>query len=131
MGAPLFRRMVAFERLAAQEGLAEAKLRTNAVEADFTAHGRRRVNIDPGILLLERFVLATGKNFSHRIYVGAGIYADLTLIYANGAYRPLPWTYPDYAGAPIGGFLDRVRRKYAVQLAGCPECAAEGAAPSS
>jgi hypothetical protein len=78
--------------------------------------GRREANIDPGYLLLERLVLATGKNFSHRIYVGRGIYADLTLIYQRGAYRALPWTYPDYAGAPLGRFLAAVRRKYAVDL---------------
>ena len=74
--------------------------------------GKRSVNIDPGYLLYERFVLATGKNYSHRIYVGQGIYADLTLIFQKGAYRPLPWTYPDYADAPMADFLMEVRHKY-------------------
>lgn len=117
MGAPLFRRLIAFERLVAQEGLAAVKHGTNALEDQFAAAGRRRVNIDPGLLLLERFVLATGKNFSHRICIGQDIYADLTLIYERGAWRPLPWTYPDYAGGALGGFLLAVRRKYAAQLA--------------
>ncbi len=78
--------------------------------------GRRTVNIDPGILSLERFVLATGKNFTHRIYLGQGIYADLTLIYHRGAFQTLPWTYPDYADAPLQRFLLAVRAKYARDL---------------
>ncbi len=117
MGAPLWRRVLAFSGLVAQDGLAQIKLETNAIEQDYRTGGRRRVNIDPGYLLLERFVLATGKNFSHRIYIGQGIYADLTLVYRHGGYHPLPWTYPDYADAPLSGFLKCVRRKYAADLA--------------
>jgi hypothetical protein len=83
-----------------------------------SAGGRRTANIDPGYLLLERLVLATGKNYSHRIYIGRGIYADLTLIYRDGAYRALPWTYPDYAGEPLRRFLTAVRRKYAFDIRG-------------
>jgi hypothetical protein len=113
MGKPLYRRMVAFRTLIHQETLAAIKCRTNAIEATLTEGGRRRVNIDPGYLLHERFVLATGKNFTHRIYIGQGIYADLTLMYQKGEFRTLPWTYPDYAAADMQAFLARVRRKYA------------------
>ncbi len=63
-------------------------------------------------------MLATGKNYSHRIYIGRGIYADLTLIYQRGAYQALPWTYPDYADQPLRRFLLAVRRKYTVDLRG-------------
>jgi hypothetical protein len=129
MGAPLFRRLFAFERLIAQERLPEIKLMTNRLEQAFARQGRRRANIDPGYLLLERFVLATGKNYSHRIHLGSGIYADLTLVYGAGDYRPLPWTYPDYAGAPLRGFLQQVRRRYAVQLK--PGAPAPGRAPAA
>jgi hypothetical protein len=129
MGAPLWRRVLAFTGLIAQEGLAQIKLETNAMEHDFRAQGRRRVNIDPGYLLLERFVLATGKNFSHRIYIGQGIYADLTLVFRHGAFHALPWTYPDYADAPLSGFLQRVRGKYAADLAAAAASAAGGASP--
>lgn len=116
MGAPLFRRVFAFERLIAQEQLAPIKCHTNTVETEFSRQGRRLVNIDPGYLLYERFVLATGKNYTHRIYIGHDIYADLTLIYQKGAYRPLPWTYPDYASPQMGDFLMKVRRKYGADL---------------
>ena len=116
MGRPLFRRMVAFKRLFEQEQLPDVKHLTNAIEADFTVHGRRMVNIDPGYLLLERLVLATGKNFSHRIYIGRGIYADLTLVYRKGKFEPLPWTFPDYADSRLQDFLYKVREKYAHDL---------------
>lgn len=113
MGPDLFRRMLAFRSLIAQERLPEIKLATNAIEHAYALGGRRRVNIDPGYLSHERFVLATGKNFSHRIYLGQGIFADLTLIYRRGAFQALPWTYPDYADLPLRRFLLTVRGKYA------------------
>jgi hypothetical protein len=116
MGSPLFRRMMAFKNLIAQSNLAEIKIRTNEIEQKYALHNKRRVNIDPGYMLLERFVLATGKNYSHRIYIGKGIYADLTLIFESGAFRNLPWTYPDYSDKVILDYLEQVRRKYALDL---------------
>lgn len=116
MGRDLWRRVLAFRPLVAQERLPEIKSTTNAIERTRALDGRRPVNIDPGYLLLERFVLATGKNYSHRIYLRQGIYADLTLIYRRGAYHALPWTYPDYAGLPLRRFLLAVRGKYALDL---------------
>jgi hypothetical protein len=117
MGAPLFRRLLAFHALVEQLALAGIKLATNRLEDQYTDNGRRRVNIDPGYLLYERFVLASGKNFSHRIYIGQKIYADLTLIYQRGAFETLPWTYPDYADRPIISFLEKVRARYAIDMA--------------
>lgn len=116
MGRPLVRRMLAFRTLVAQDRLADIKLATNALEARYAAERRRRVNIDPGILVLSRFVLATGKNFAHRIYLAKGIYADLTLIYTRGAFQTLPWTYPDYADGDLLVFLEQVRRRYKLEI---------------
>jgi hypothetical protein len=116
MGAGLVRRVLAFRTLIAQDRLAEIKLATNAMEQAYAVGGRRRVNIDPGYAALERFVLATGKNYSHRIYLGQGIYADLTLIYRHGNFEALPWTYPDYADRPLRRFLIAVRAKYTRDL---------------
>lgn len=116
MGSPLYRRLLVFKALIEQGALAGIKCRTNALELSYVTTGRRRVNIDPGYLLLERFVLASGKNFTHRIYIGQGIYADLTLLFQKGAFRTLPWTYPDYAAREMQSFLTQVRRKYAADL---------------
>ena len=65
-------------------------------------------------------MLASGKNFSHRVYLGEGIYADLTLVYRKGDFRSLPWTYPDYGRPEMRAFLQRVRRKYIADLRGIP-----------
>ena len=116
MGAPLSRRLVVFKTLVEQTELAAIKQMTNVLEQTYKRQGQRRINIDPGYLLPERFVLATGKNFTHRIYVGQGIYADLTLIFQKGAFRTLPWTYPDYADKHLIDFLTLVRKKYMLDL---------------
>lgn len=116
MGTSLFRRMVAFKKLISQSHLPEIKLGTNTIEQNFLNKSNRMVNIDPGYLTLERFVLATGKNFTHRIYLDQGIYADLTLMYQKGKFKELPWTYPDYRQENIISFLKLVRNKYTLDL---------------
>ena len=112
MGTPLHRRLCSFQRLIAQQDLAGIKMNTHQIEQSFSQSGRRHVNIDPGYMLRERFVLASGKNFSHRICIGDGVYADLTLIYHKGDFQRLPWTYPDYADDDMLEFLEQVRNKY-------------------
>ena len=116
MGAPLFRRMLVFKRLIKQSALPEIKIITNDLEKKYLKDDKRMVNIDPGYMLQERFVLATGKNYTHRIYIGMGIYADLTLIYTKGAFQKLPWTYPDYADKKMLAYLELVRSKYVADL---------------
>lgn len=117
MGSPLFRRVLAFKPLMDQAELASVKQATNAVEERFSRDSLRRINIDPGYLLPSRFVLATGKDYSHRIYIGENIYADLTLMYTRQGFTSLDWTYPDYAGPEIIRFLEQVRDKYMQDLA--------------
>ncbi len=116
MGRPLFRRMLAFKHLVAQQDLARIKIVTNRIEDRHRVADRRRINLDPGYMTMERFVLATGKNFTHRIYIGEGIYADLTLVYTQGSFQVLPWTYPDYADEAMRRWLEKVRRKYGLDL---------------
>ncbi|HID31472.1 MAG TPA: DUF4416 family protein, partial [Desulfobacterales bacterium] len=112
MGSPLFRRVLSFKSHVEPGSLADIKITTNRIEQLHARDGKRRVNLDPGILTHERFVLATCKDFSHRIYLGRGIYADLTLLYRKGRFETLPWTYPDYAHHNPTSFLQRVRKKY-------------------
>jgi len=116
MGSPLFRRVFAFQPLISQGNLSALKLATNQIENRYSHKGRRQVNIDPGYMLRERFVLASGKNFSHRVYIGGGIYADLTLIYQKGGFKKLPWTYPDYSDMGMLKFLEQVRNKYILDV---------------
>jgi len=116
MGAPLFRKILVFKTLIDQDTLAEIKIFTNDLELEYSKNSKRMVNLDPGYMLQERFVLATGKNYSHRIYIGKYIYADLTLIYTKDEFQTLPWTYPDYAEKNMLTFLGKVRNKYVADL---------------
>jgi hypothetical protein len=76
----------------------------------------RPLNLDIGLLTLENMTLATGKNFSHRIYLGEGVYSDLNLVFESKSFKTLPWTYPDYAHPDFINFFNWVRgmllRKY-------------------
>ena len=117
MGEGLGRRIASFEPLISPEQLPGVKLWTNALEARSLNERRgRKVNIDPGYLAASKFILATGKDYSHRIYLGEGIYGDLTLIFQKGGFTPLPWTYPDYASQPLIGLLNLLRKRYLWQL---------------
>ena len=116
MGKVLLRRFASFDRLVRQEDLASIKVQTNHLEEEKTVEGNRLVNIDPGYLLAERLVLASGKNYGHRIYLSNGIYADLTLIYRDKDYQPLAWTYPDYGEPRVRSWLRVLRQNYLMQL---------------
>jgi hypothetical protein len=116
MGPHLGRRLVSFLHLADAARLADWKVFTNGLEETFSLGGRRLANLDPGYVAKERLVLATGKNYPHRIYLDQGIYGDLTLIYGQGSFQPLPWSYPDYAHGKLPALLAQVRQKYLWQL---------------
>ena len=76
--------------------LADIKIKTNEIEDFLSSGGKRRINLDPGYLTLSKIVLASTKDYSHRIYLGKGIYAETTLIYKGGIYTPHLFTYRDY-----------------------------------
>ncbi len=116
MGWPLYRKLLSFSRLVGPENLPETKIITNNLENEYTGEKGRKVNIDPGYLSLERLVLATGKNYTHRIYLAKGIYADLTLVFHAGTFKPLPWTYPDYSETKIIGLFNKAREGYLLYL---------------
>ena len=79
----------------------------------YAESGSRSVNLDPGLLSLENFILATGKNYSHRIYLRDGVFAEVTLIFGKkGVIRELPWSYRDYLLEPARSFLLTVRELY-------------------
>ncbi len=73
-----------------------AKLWADDLERKYMVDGKRIINLDIGFLSLENFQLATGKPYSHRVYLSNGIYSDLTYIFEAGSFKSLPWTYPDY-----------------------------------
>jgi len=116
MGPYLGRRLVSFLHLADPGCLADWKVFTNEAEHSFSLGNRRLANLDPGYVARERLVLATGKNYTHRIYLDQNIYGDLTLVFSQGSFQPLPWSYPDYAHGDLPALLGLVRQKYLWQL---------------
>jgi hypothetical protein len=115
-GEGLMRKIVAFAELVDPGRLAQIKRLTNDLEMGWAREGKRRINLDPGYVSLAKLVLATTKNRSHRIYVGQGIYAEITLGYRNKTFRPWEWTYPDYASPPYIAIFSHIRELYLAQL---------------
>ncbi len=118
MGWPLHRRFISFKTLVRPQDIVEIKWKTNALEKKESQRGKRKINIDPGYVALERLVLATGKNYTHRIYLSKGIYADLTLIFQRGSFSPLAWTYKDYGDPESIDYFNGVRERYKRQIRG-------------
>ncbi len=116
MGPGIRRWIWSFERLVDRGDLVSIKCLTNQIERSYTDDGKRSINLDPGLMSLGNFVLATGKDNAHRIYLGQGIFADLTLIFRARTYEALEWTYPDYASRELIGILNALRESYKCRL---------------
>lgn len=110
MGGPITRFFVSCRELVDPALLADAKLTTNNLEEEFSQPGLRPVNLDPGLLSLARFVLASTKPSAHRVPLASGIYAEIELLYERGSYRPVEWTYPDYRTWEYLDILGHIRR---------------------
>lgn len=115
MGAGLKKQFLAFESLVDPGSLAEVKVQTNEWEAEYAALGRhpepRPLNLDPGYITPAKLVLASTKDHAHRIYLGDGIYAELTLSYRKRAWQPMEWTYPDYRRDDYQRFFSECRER--------------------
>jgi hypothetical protein len=120
MGAGLEKQFLAFRDLKLPDELGRIKLLTNDLERQLantaTFPEPRPLNLDPGLLTLGKFMLATTKDQAHRIYVGDGIYAEVTLRFHAGAFEPWPWTYADYRESYVCAFLKEARDFYRQRL---------------
>ena len=112
LGGEARRKIISFRDLIDPELQADIKTFTNKVEAELAIDGKRKVNLDPGFLSHGRLLLATTKKTGFRIPLKDGIYTELTLFYARGAWQKLPWTYRDYQSERVQNFLTEVRREY-------------------
>lgn len=109
MGEDLKRFWIGTDRIIFENELVYMKKSTVEFEKQISINGKRKVNIDPGGIGISRVVLVTTKNYSHRIYLGNGIYGEVTLIYKNKRFQELPWTYPDYKTKIFGDFALKMR----------------------
>ncbi|MCM8823034.1 MAG: DUF4416 family protein [Candidatus Omnitrophica bacterium] len=120
MGEGLKKIFVSFEQPVVPDNACEWKIFTNEIERKFSVfpdRPSRRINIDPGYLRLSNVVLLTTKDYSHRIYLGKGIYAEITLIWKQGKFEFLSWTYPDYRTELALNFFENVRRNLKDKIA--------------
>ena len=119
-GSRILRKFVSIEKLIEPGKLAKIKLQTNKIEQKLAkAHSLplpRPVNLDPGIMEPSKLILATTKNYSHRIYIGKRIYAEVTLIFDKGQWSPMEYTYPDYRQQCYFDFFDKVRIRLVEQI---------------
>jgi hypothetical protein len=122
MGPALLRQFVAIAEPADPARLADLKGATNAAEADLSARLAaeaglpRPVNLDVGYVTESKLILASCKNFAHRVYLRDGVYAEVTLRYVHGRWTPFDWTFPDYAGEAYHPFLTAARERLRAQL---------------
>lgn len=118
MGPSLLRRFISFSRLVSPEELGTVKLRTQLIEDRYKVlpAGDRRINLDPGYLDTFKVVLASTKNAGQRVYLHSGIYAEATLMYHDGDFHGLAYTYPDYLWSETIAFFARLRAAYVEQL---------------
>src|SRR5256714_8303509 len=116
MGGGLRKQFLGFERLISPDTLAGIKLQTNALEDEMARSGRfaepRPLNLDPGLLTLGKFMLASTKDQAHRIYLREGVFAEVTLFFRAGQFEPWPWTYADYRQPAVPATLGEVCAYY-------------------
>jgi hypothetical protein len=118
MGSDIKKIVFSFKEPVSRDSLKDVKLFCVELEKERSVDGNRLVNLDPGLVTLENFILATGKNYSHRIYLGSGVFAEVTLMFGKkNVIKELPWSYRDYLYEPARSFLLEVRELYRAKRA--------------
>lgn len=115
LGDSLSRVFISFVKLIKPQQIAKIKVLTNKIEEKLSRDNKRSVNIDPGYLNLAKLVLASTKDYVHRIYLDQGIYAEITLFYQDKSFQDWKWTYPDFRSKELIGMFNQIRELYAAQ----------------
>lgn len=120
MGPNISRQFICFKKLINREELSAIKIWTNELEDSFKHNKRfdviRPINLDPGYLTHCNLILASTKDYYHRIHLQEGIYAEVTLFYQHEIFKNLPWTYPDFQTERYKNFFLKVRAIYAKDI---------------
>ncbi|MFH1441538.1 MAG: DUF4416 family protein [Candidatus Omnitrophota bacterium] len=142
-GKNLKRQFISFQKLINAERLADIKIISNKIEEKLAINHRlremeltplprrgdsflrkqeggavfnpRSINIDPGYLDMAKLILATTKDFVHRIYLKKGIFSEVTLFYRDKSFSPWEWSYPDYKTKEYLSIFNQIRTIYAQQ----------------
>ena len=116
MGRDLLKYYAVFKEPFDRSRLPAVKNHTNELERQFSQNGKRVVNIDPGYLAKDKLALASTKDFYHRLYLGDGIFGEVTLHFRKGCFRYFSWTYPDYQEPAFLDFLEAARADLAGEI---------------
>lgn len=115
LGCNLNRAFISFQNLISPKSLSSVKVITNRMEGKFSSGGNRLINIDPGYLDSARLVLASTKDYAHRVYLDKGIFAEITLIFRGHSFKALEWTYPDYKSEEYIDIFHKIREIFLSQ----------------
>lgn len=118
MGTGLKRKFLSFKRMVPLENIAKIKLLANKIEKKNSTNEKRDINIDPGYVDLSKLVLFSTKDYSHRIHIGKGIFAEMALFYKGKKFCAWPWTYPDYKTDAYISIFNTIREIYKKDLTG-------------
>ncbi len=113
MGEEIFRYWISFSPVIYAKDIYKIKVLTNEIETEIFSdeNKNRKVNIDSGYIEGSKLVLFSTKNYSHRVYLEEGIFAEVTLLYKNKNFQTLDWTYPDYRLPQAIEFFTKARQK--------------------
>jgi Domain of unknown function (DUF4416) len=113
MGTGLVKRFLLFDTIVPADCLPAAKRFTIDLENELATSSRfteeRPINLDPGLVQLGKFLLASTKDQAHRVYLQDDIFAEVTLRFQAGAFEVWPWTYADYREEAVRAFLNDAR----------------------
>lgn len=112
MGKELKRKFISFSKLIPIQRLYCIKLYSNRLETKFLSAKNRQINIDPGYLDSAKLVLASTKDYAHRIFLQKGIFAEITLSFRNNSFSSNDWTYPDYRSKEYIDIFNQIRKLY-------------------
>jgi hypothetical protein len=115
-GRGLTRTFISFKRLISPQAIAAIKILTNKIEKKFSLRPVRQINIDPGYIDLAKLVLASTKDYYHRIYLSKGIFAEITLSFRDKTFKFQEWTYPDYRTPEYIEIFNHIRHIYEGQI---------------
>jgi hypothetical protein len=95
-GQGLKKRFIVMSTIILRTDLPKIKQFTCELETRFASNEKRQINIDPGYITLNNVVVASTKEFSHRIYLGEGIFGDLQMVLKKEKAEFFVHTYADY-----------------------------------
>lgn len=115
MGAGLKRIFYGFKDLIDPADIVDIKLRAAAIEEDMSRDGKRSVNLDPGYMDFNKFILVSAKFLAQKIYMTKGVYADPTIYYDRG-WKVYDWAFPDFRSGRYNDFFSEVRKSYKAKI---------------